>query len=83
MSEPPEVTILLLGDDLCGKSTFLSFVPPFNFLSYIPFAPTTPPTYVAAPLFLRFPLLCKTQYNRIANKNSIKNKNETYLRKPK
>jgi DNA replicative helicase MCM subunit Mcm2 (Cdc46/Mcm family) len=29
MADPPEVTILLLGDAECGKSTFLSYVTPF------------------------------------------------------
>ena len=31
MADPPEVTILLLGDAECGKSIFLSYVTPFRF----------------------------------------------------
>jgi hypothetical protein len=43
MADPPEVTILLLGDAQVGKTTFLSYVAPLFLLHGFLSSPTTPP----------------------------------------
>ena len=43
MADPPEVTILMLGDAKVGKTTFLSYVAPPFLLHRLLSRPTTPP----------------------------------------